>query len=447
MAGVTQTNRFNSASADGSTTVFNFTFFVYSEADIKVYSVLNDVETEITSGITKAINSSFIGGTVTFDTAPLAAVGEILIRREVAYEQTTEFADLTRRKESAIETALNNIVLQVQQLASDSGLALQYGETGSVTNAVLGSPTDGYILKFDGTTGRVVGVSPTAINVDDLDTLLTTLSSDDFLIYNGTAWVNETLSETMNKLGIAQDNKNATAAPTVNDDSGDGYSIGSRWFDGANDNMYHCLDATAGAAVWVQGDIVASDLGAMALLAIASQAQAEARALDTVGMTPLKTGQSINKARQETIHVRNEQASGTVGGVATTGSLQTLVLNRTVHNNISGASLASNTITLPAGTYKARARAPFYRVDGGYIQIYNVDDATEIERSANFFSSSSTGDLEHCHIEAKFTLASEKDISLRYRVTSTGNTSALGTAMSFSGVDEIFAEMMIEKIG
>lgn len=45
-------------------------------------------------------------------------------------------------------------------------------------------------------------------------------------------------------------NYSATAAPTVNDDSGDGYSVGSLWFDGTNDNIYGCTDASSGAANW-----------------------------------------------------------------------------------------------------------------------------------------------------------------------------------------------------
>jgi hypothetical protein len=43
-----------------------------------------------------------------------------------------------------------------------------------------------------------------------------------------------------------------TAAPTVNEDSGDGYSIGSEWLDTTNDKTYKCTDATLGAAVWKQ---------------------------------------------------------------------------------------------------------------------------------------------------------------------------------------------------
>lgn len=43
-----------------------------------------------------------------------------------------------------------------------------------------------------------------------------------------------------------------SGAPTTGDDSGDGYGIGSLWFDVTNDRLYACFDATIGAAVWVQ---------------------------------------------------------------------------------------------------------------------------------------------------------------------------------------------------
>lgn len=43
---------------------------------------------------------------------------------------------------------------------------------------------------------------------------------------------------------------NATTAPTTGDDSDDGYSVGSRWYDTTNDRGYECYDATVGAAVW-----------------------------------------------------------------------------------------------------------------------------------------------------------------------------------------------------
>lgn len=50
----------------------------------------------------------------------------------------------------------------------------------------------------------------------------------------------------------AQTNYSATTDPTVNDDSGDGYSVGSPWVNATADKAFLCLDATVGAAVWVQ---------------------------------------------------------------------------------------------------------------------------------------------------------------------------------------------------
>jgi hypothetical protein len=45
---------------------------------------------------------------------------------------------------------------------------------------------------------------------------------------------------------------NATAAPAITDDSGDGYSVGSRWIDTTADKEYVCLDASVGAAAWTE---------------------------------------------------------------------------------------------------------------------------------------------------------------------------------------------------
>lgn len=43
-----------------------------------------------------------------------------------------------------------------------------------------------------------------------------------------------------------------TAAPTVNDDTGDGYKVGDMWLDTTNDIIYQTIDVTAGAAIWQQ---------------------------------------------------------------------------------------------------------------------------------------------------------------------------------------------------
>lgn len=44
----------------------------------------------------------------------------------------------------------------------------------------------------------------------------------------------------------------ATVAPTENDDTDAGYSVGSEWIDTVTGTGYKCTDASSGAAVWKQ---------------------------------------------------------------------------------------------------------------------------------------------------------------------------------------------------
>lgn len=51
---------------------------------------------------------------------------------------------------------------------------------------------------------------------------------------------------------LATSNFSAMAAPTVNDDSADGYDVGSLWVDTTSDQAYICADNSSGAAVWLK---------------------------------------------------------------------------------------------------------------------------------------------------------------------------------------------------
>lgn len=55
-----------------------------------------------------------------------------------------------------------------------------------------------------------------------------------------------------NRLLGLLDKIDGTTAPAVNDDAGDGFSVGSQWIDTTNDKSYVCVDSTVGAAVWQQ---------------------------------------------------------------------------------------------------------------------------------------------------------------------------------------------------
>ena len=61
-------------------------------------------------------------------------------------------------------------------------------------------------------------------------------------------------------------NFSATADPTVDDDSGDGYAVGSVWINTSSTprEAFRCVDATEGAAVWVNTSLEIGELGSMA---------------------------------------------------------------------------------------------------------------------------------------------------------------------------------------
>ena len=64
------------------------------------------------------------------------------------------------------------------------------------------------------------------------------------------------------------DNLSAVTDPTVDDDSDDGYSVGSLWINTASSpqEAFRCVDATVGAAVWVNTTLTIGELGSVALL-------------------------------------------------------------------------------------------------------------------------------------------------------------------------------------
>jgi hypothetical protein len=71
--------------------------------------------------------------------------------------------------------------------------------------------------------------------------------------------------------------------------------------------------------------------------------------------------------------VEDRKAIDTPGGALSTApGWNARVLNTVVTNQISGASLASNQVTLPAGQYFVRAAAPGYAVDRHAIRLVDV---------------------------------------------------------------------------
>jgi hypothetical protein len=206
--------------------------------------------------------------------------------------------------------------------------------------------------------------------------------------------------------------------------------------------------SSAGAVVWVSGATVA--LGAT-VLSPADLYRPYRRITATgSGATDPKNDSTNYTATIigtfPYLHVREEQTSGTAGGTSTSATQHVRVLNTTVGtNSITGASLASNIVTLPAGTYEFRADAPCLNGTQHKISLYNDSDSTDILVGVSVSSASGAGASVPAICSGRFTLATAKNIKLRHYIYTGLVTSGLGLAVG-SGSVEVYASLQIWKV-
>lgn len=145
--------------------------------------------------------------------------------------------------------------------------------------------------------------------------------------------------------------------------------------------------------------------------------------------------------------VSDQKSSGTHGGASTSG-VQTRTLNTVESNTISGASLTSNQVTLPAGTYSVIGIVPAGNVSSHRARLYNAtDSANIILGSSENATNGAVSDLVDTNsiIVGRFTLAASKAIEVRHYTAQAESTWGLGNAVSEAGVNEVYTRLFITK--
>lgn len=144
------------------------------------------------------------------------------------------------------------------------------------------------------------------------------------------------------------------------------------------------------------------------------------------------------------LHVRDEKATTVHGGASAATTWNVRDLNTVGVNQITGASLASNQITLPAGTYRIRARAPATKVDEHVLRLRNVTDGTTTLVGSTALSFNADTSQEDSILWGVFTIAAEKTFELQHWTEDAKATNGLGNATG-SGEVEVYAEVWIEQ--
>jgi hypothetical protein len=148
------------------------------------------------------------------------------------------------------------------------------------------------------------------------------------------------------------------------------------------------------------------------------------------------------------VHVRDEKASGTDAGTFTAGAWQTRTLNTTVLNTVSGASLGSNQVTLPAGTYMINASVPALNVNGHKARLYNTTDSSVVLQGT---CSTTDNDTSIVAVNASllfgvFTLSGTKTLEVQHYCSNTKSGNGFGTAATL-GVNEVYTDALFIKLG
>lgn len=144
------------------------------------------------------------------------------------------------------------------------------------------------------------------------------------------------------------------------------------------------------------------------------------------------------------LHVQDQKAQNTAGGNFATGAWRTRDLTTALVNNIAGASLATNAITLPAGTYWCDASAPGYAVNSHQARLYQTSGTPAlILNGTTERSEGVTGTTTRSVVRGQFTLASQQTLELQH---SCSNTNGAGFGLAANQGPEVYSDVLITRV-
>lgn len=169
----------------------------------------------------------------------------------------------------------------------------------------------------------------------------------------------------------------------------------------------------------------------------------------TVGQVLLTGGSGANPAWGNVPYIKctNTQSQNVAGGASTSGSWLTAILNTKDNDTNSLATLSTNTISLPIGTYEFCGRMPFYNgtsACNSQIRLFNSSDSAVLV-VGNSIVKGINEDLEIvCSISGLFTIGATKNIVLQYQVSSSQAINGQGSPLNFG--TEMYAVIEFWKV-
>lgn len=371
-----------------------------------------------------------VGGTLTMVVAP--AIGEtVTVLRSVPYTQTTDYVADDDFDTDTTETDFDRTIMLIQQLKEVTDRCLRFPATDS---SALISELDNSVDRADTTIG---------FDSDGNLTLITTAESSAVA-----AAASATAAAASASAADASADAAAASAASVNLPAtpvqGDTlYFDGSSWVSlakSATATRYLSNTGSSNNPAWAQINLANGVTGNLPVGNLNSGTSASSSTFwrgDGTWAAPVVSTNDF-------VLIEDQKANTTVGGTATTGSFQTGVLNTEVADTGNNATLASNQITLLAGTYRVYCFKVFYAVNQCKIRFRNVTDSTTVAIGHSVQANAGGNGSSSVPAFGRFTIASTKVFELQYFVNTSSSTSDLGPPTS-SGEVEVYSSVLLIK--
>jgi hypothetical protein len=142
----------------------------------------------------------------------------------------------------------------------------------------------------------------------------------------------------------------------------------------------------------------------------------------------------------------DQKAQNTSGGTFTSGSWQTRVINTEVSDVGGHGTLASNQITLAAGTYIIRASAPAFATNRHQARLQNVTDATTVlVGTSEHTDTQGDGNQSRSWVQGRFTIGASKALEIQHQCQGTRPTFGFGVESNFT--TEVYTVVELWKVG
>lgn len=140
----------NRSTANGATTVFPYTFQIFSNTGIEV--LVDNVTMAVGTDYTVDGMGNSGGGNVTFLIAPANGTIVTRIRKQPA-SQLSDYAPNEPVPAERIEADLDKLAMQIQQIREQLKRGLFLGKSSSLVDQVVGTPVEGAFLRYNAGTG------------------------------------------------------------------------------------------------------------------------------------------------------------------------------------------------------------------------------------------------------------------------------------------------------